>query len=78
MLLYFMQTIVYSSMSDKDGEGRNKVICMVFALDGIIRKTWNEETTERVLTNIKAFLDQVIDLLPDIVESHVDAPPIEE
>lgn len=65
LLLYFMQTIVYSDMHDKEGAGRNKVVCMVFALDGIVRKTWKGEVAEKVMNNIMAMLDQVIDLLPD-------------
>jgi hypothetical protein len=65
LLVYFMQTIVYSDMHDKNSVGRNKAICMVIALDGIIRKTWKEETRERVLNNIRAMLDQVIDFIPE-------------
>lgn len=65
ILLYFMQTIVYSDMYDKNGSGRNKVVCMVFALDGIVRKTWKDEIADRVMTNLMAMLDQVIDMIPD-------------
>ena len=64
LLLYFMQNVIYSDMHDKNNAGRNKVVCMVFALDGIIRNTWTKENTDHVLDNIMKFLDQFIDLLP--------------
>ena len=65
LLLYFMQTIVYADMHDVNSVGRNKAVCMVLALDGIIRKTWPQELVENVLANIMNMEDQIIDMLPD-------------
>lgn len=65
LLLYFMKTVIYSNIADKNDNDRNKSVCMVFALDGIIRKTWNEENTENVINNIMAMEDQIIDMIPE-------------
>lgn len=65
LLLYFMQTAVYSDIGNKDDVGRNKTVCMVFALDGIIRKTWPKELAEKVMENIMAMEDQLIDMVPE-------------
>ena len=65
LLLYFMQTIVYSDMHDQNSDGRNKAVCMIMALDGVIRKTWSPEITEKILNNVRLLEDQIIDLLPD-------------
>lgn len=68
LLLYFMNLIVYHNMSDSKSIERNKVLCMVFALDGIIRKTFDEENTNKILDNIRAMEDQIIDMLPEATE----------
>lgn len=60
LLLYFMQTIVYCSCSDKNDQGRNKAVCMVLMFDRIVRNTTNDEVRTRVLNNIMAFEDQFI------------------
>ena len=65
LLLYFMKLVTYSDMNDPKSEGRNKVLSMVFALDGVIRKTSNEEISSKVLNNIMAMEDQLIDMLPE-------------
>lgn len=65
MLLYFMKTIVYADMANTNDPDRHKAVCMVFALDGIIRKTWSQDIAEKVMTNIMAMEDQIIDLIPD-------------
>lgn len=61
ILLYFMQTIVYCDCTDKNDHNRNKAVCMVFALDKIIRNQFDDTTREKILNNIMAFLDQFID-----------------
>ena len=65
LLLYFMKTTVYADMSNTKDIDRNKSVAMVLALDGIIRKTWPEETINKVMENIMAMEDQLIDLLPE-------------
>jgi hypothetical protein len=66
-LLYFMQLIVYSSdVYDKNNDGRNKAVCIVFGLDKLIRKTWEEEIHNRVLNNLIAFEEQFVGKLPVI------------
>ena len=65
LLLYFMHTIVYSNMHDNNDPGRNKAVCMIMALDGIIRKTWSAELSEKILNNIRLMEDQFINLLPE-------------
>lgn len=77
MLLYFMQNIVYADMHDKKGAGRNKVVCMIFGLDGIIRKTWKPEISERIMNNIMAMEDQIIDLLPEPVQEKTEVTSID-
>lgn len=65
LLLYFMQTIIYCDAYDKKDVGRMRSVCMVFALDNFIRNQWKEDKKERVLNNVRAFCDQIIDMLPE-------------
>lgn len=64
LLVYFMRTLVYSDPYDKKDDSRTKAVCMIFALDGIIKGTWAEDKKERVMNNIRAFCDQLIDVVP--------------
>lgn len=65
LLLYFMQTIIYSDLGNKKNDGRTRSVCMIFALDGCIRNTWAPELKERVLDNVRGLLDQFVDRIPD-------------
>lgn len=65
LLLYFMQTIIYCDTYDKKDINRTKSVCMVFALDNCIRNQWEEDKKERIMNNVRAFCDQIIDMLPD-------------
>lgn len=65
LLMYFMNMIIYCDTYDKKNLNRTKSVCMVFALDNYIRNQWNKEKRERVLNNVRAFCDQIIDMLPD-------------
>lgn len=69
VLVYFMQTLVYSNPHDKKDDARTKAVCMIFALDGIIKGTWKDERAERVMNNVRAFCDQLIDIVPTKPES---------
>lgn len=70
LLLYFMTLIIYSDTANKKDPSRTKVVCMVTAMDQIIRNQWSPERAERVKKNIAAFEDQLIDLVPE--------PPVED
>lgn len=65
LLLYFMQTVIYCSCGDKNDDGRRKAVCMVIALDRVIRNVETPEARDRVLNNIRKFEDQVLDKLPE-------------
>ena len=60
-----MQTIIYCDTYDKKDIKRTKSVCMVFALDNCIRNQWEEDKKERIMNNVRAFCDQIIDMLPD-------------
>ena len=69
LLIYFMQTCIYMDAYDKKNDGRVKTICMVMALDGFIRNTWNEDRKKMILDNIRAFEDQFLDVVPTAKEN---------
>lgn len=65
LLLYFMMTIIYCNTSDKKDLNRTRSISMVFALDNCIMNRLEEDKKERIMNNVRAFCDQIIDMLPD-------------
>ena len=64
LLVYFMQTLVYSNTYDKKDPGTNKAMCMIFGMDAYIRGTHKPEIMERIKNNIHGLLDQLIDDVP--------------
>lgn len=60
MLLYFMSLTVYANVGDPKSKERSKIIAMVMAFDNTIRNIFDEPTKKRVLDNITAFLEQLI------------------
>ena len=60
LLMYFMSMIVYMDINNKDNPDRNKVACMVFALDRVIRNKMSEEQKKIVIDNIIALEDQFL------------------
>lgn len=65
LLLYFMNQVVFSNMGDKKDHGRNRALCMVFALDKVVRAKLPEDQRNTVLNNITQMLDQFIDKIPE-------------
>lgn len=65
LLLYFMRKIIYCDTHNKKSVDRTQAVAMVFALDNCIRNQWNDEKKNRVFNNVRAFLDQIIDLIPE-------------
>jgi hypothetical protein len=64
-LLFFLELLVYSSdVYDKKDLGRTKVMCIVIALDRIVRKSWPEDVRDRILNNMIKFEEQFINRLP--------------
>lgn len=61
LLLYFVRTAAYCDPSIKSHEGCRRVACMFMAIDSIVRDTAKPEVKERILNNIYAFEDQLID-----------------
>ncbi len=61
LLMYFMDLVVFHDMNDPKSNERIKATCLIFALDGIIRNTWDSEIKERIMNNILAFEDQFLD-----------------
>lgn len=81
LLSYFMNTAVYNmEASDKKDDGRVKIVCMVMALDAIVRNTLDEEKKQMILDNITAFEDQFIDIVPEAknIEDKIKAEVPEE
>lgn len=65
LLLYFMRTCIYAEAGNKKDDTRTKVVCMVMALDGVIRKTLPQERIDEILNNVRALEDQFIDSVPE-------------
>ena len=61
LLVYFMNKIVFSNTSDPKSSDRSRIVAMVTTLDNWIRRIFNETIESRILENIAAFLDQIID-----------------
>jgi hypothetical protein len=71
LLLHFINMVVYSDVYNKADSQRNKVVCMVFGLDKIIRNVWPAETRERIINNIITFEKQFVGKLPKPEEENV-------
>ncbi len=65
LLLYFMQTAIYQDPNNKKDDGRTKTVCMVMAIDAIVRNTMTEDNRTMVLDHIRKFEDQFLDLVPE-------------
>lgn len=68
LLVYFLGLVTFSKMDNKDDPGRNKAVCMIFAIDGIIRKISSDEVREKVLANIIAFEEQMLEYIPETTQ----------
>lgn len=66
LLTYFMSTCVFNDMTNKEDEGRIKTICMVMALDSIVRNTINEDKKNLILDNIRKLEDQFINNIEEV------------
>lgn len=65
LLVYFMNIVTYCKPDEKDDENRSKAVCMVFALDAIIRNIMPPERRVKVMDNITAFMDQMLEYMPE-------------
>lgn len=63
ILLYTLRLLVYADCTDKshNNHDRNRVVCVIMALDKIVQNKWAGETKDRILNNLMLFLDQFID-----------------
>lgn len=61
LLLKFIQITRYAKTSDPNDLDRVRSVSMAVALDDTIRNIFDEEHKQRVLDNIMAFLDQMIE-----------------
>lgn len=90
-LLYFMQKIIYSNISDPKAHDRSIIHAFIMAMDGVIRKTFSADNVQLVLDNIMALLEQLIDdvyakyypteVPPSLVNKHYpynEKPPVGE
>lgn len=68
-LLYFMTVVIHSDPNDKNNENNTKAMCMIIALDRIIRNTASEESKTHVIDNMCKFEDQFIGKLKDPKEN---------
>lgn len=68
LLVYFLCLVTYCSVDNKQDANRNKAVCMVLSLDGIIRKSVSEEVREKVLNNVIAFEEQMLQVIPDTTQ----------
>lgn len=57
LLTYFLNICTYCKPDDKKDAGRNMVVCMVFALDQLIRNVMPDSVKEEVVKNILIFED---------------------
>lgn len=66
LLIYFLNNTTYASPDNKIDENRLKTVCMVFALDAIIQRRLKGEALDRIMNNIIAFEDQMLEWIPDL------------
>ena len=62
-LLYFMRSIIFSDTANNNSNktDKSKIIAMINALDIVIRNSSTLEHRTRIINNIMAFLDQLIE-----------------
>lgn len=65
LLLYFMNTLVYSNISDPKSKSRGEIICMVYMLDKFIRNTLDDNIRTMILNNVIQFEKQFVGKLPE-------------
>lgn len=65
LLLYFMNLVVFSNMGDPKDNDRNKALCMIFALDGVVRNKTLGNQRETILNNIMTLLDMFLGKIPE-------------
>ena len=78
LLLYFMRMCIEADCGDKDNEGRTKVVSMVTMMDFLIRNQLAEDKRTRVMNNIIAFEEQIVDDVPEAPANEEITPPITE
>lgn len=78
LLLYFMRLCIGAKCSYKDNEERTKVVSMVTMMDFLIRNQLPEDKRTRVMNNIIAFEEQLIDDVPEAPVNEEITPPITE
>lgn len=63
VLLYTLRSLIYTDCTDKNKSNheRNKIICIIMALDKIVQGRCTEEVKNIILENICEFLDKFID-----------------
>lgn len=63
ILLYVLRYLIYTDCTDKSkkNDDRNRIICIIMALDKIVQNKWSEENKNMILNNLTIFLDQFID-----------------
>ena len=61
LLLYFMNICIYSDAHDKKDPNNTKTMSMIIGLDDVIRNVWKDEKAKRVMDNVEAFLDKVME-----------------
>lgn len=58
-LLYFLSQIAWADTSPKSME-RARVICMIVAMDRLVRNRWSEEIKTKIMENIEKLEDQFL------------------
>lgn len=59
-LLYFMNMIVYANINDKSSNDRSNVYALIIGLDKFVRNLWDDESKERILSNMIEFQKQFL------------------
>lgn len=72
LLCYFMNLCAYSNVDDPKEMSRVKSICMVTALDAIIRKQWDDVKAAPVLDAIRQFEDRFLESVAAEAAAHAD------
>lgn len=72
-LLYFMSTTIYCDIYSTTDNTKSKILCIVVALDRLIRNKWNDEVKARIVHNLIAFEDQFVDRLANIKSAIKDS-----
>lgn len=78
LLVWFLNTCAFCNAGDKTDKSRIKIVCIVMAMDAVIRKTWSQERIDLVMDHIKAFEDQFLPYTKEPEEKHEVTPPIKE